>query len=304
MPGGRAAEVAAASAPRVSPMNAPESGANPNASSRANRVFGKAPWAHVGKRVRVRPPRRNAPGSGVKPNVIVAGANALFSAATWAHVVKRLRAHFLAGFLVVIPVLATLLILKWLFEWVDDILQPIIRQLVGRPIYGLGFLSTVVLVYVAGFVTTHFGGRRLVVFGESLLHRVPIVRPMYNGIKQIVESFAAPRDTGFMEVVLVEFPRKGMLMLGFVTNEEFDSTGRKLINVFVPTAPNPTSGFLQIVREEDLVRTNIPVDDALKMVVSAGRVALKTVDMRRIAGAADDVHETAVGEDDSDPSAG
>ncbi len=284
-------------------MNGPESGAKPNASSRANRVFGKALWAHVGKRVRAHPSRMNATDIGSRPNVFVSSANTLFSKAAWAHVGKRVRAHFLAGILVVIPVLATVLILKWLFEWVDDILQPIIRQLVGRPIYGLGFLSTVVFVYVAGFVTTHFGGRRLVVFGESLLRRVPIVRPMYNGFKQIVESFAAPRKTGFMEVVLVEFPRKGMLMLGFVTNEEFDTTGRKLINVFVPTAPNPTSGFLQIVREEDLVRTNIPVDDALKMVVSAGRVALKTVDMKRVAGAADDAREAAVGEDHSIPSA-
>jgi uncharacterized membrane protein len=107
-----------------------------------------------------------------------------------------------------------------------------------------------------------------------------------------------------MEVVLVEFPRKGMLMLGFVTNEEFDSNGRKLLNVFVPTAPNPTSGFLQMVREEDLVRTNISVDDALKMVVSAGRIGLKAVDMRRIAAASDEAHEAAAGEDDSDPSAG
>jgi len=229
----------------------------------------------------------------VKPNVIVAGANALFSAATWEHVARRMRAHFLAGFLVVIPVLATLLILKWLFLWVDDILQPIIRQVAGRPLYGLGFLSTVVFVYLSGFLATHFGGRRLFDFGESLLRRVPIVRQMYDGIKQVIESFTSPRETGFMEVVLVEFPRKGMLMLGFVTNEEFDSNGRKLLNVFVPTAPNPTSGFLQMVREEDLVRTSISVDDALKMVVSAGRIGLKTVDMRRIAAAADDARQAA-----------
>jgi uncharacterized membrane protein len=226
-------------------------------------------------------------GPGAPPNVFLSGFEALFSRSTWAHVGKRVRAHFLAGLLVVIPLLATLLILKWLFEWVDDILQPAIRGVFGRPLYGVGFLSTVVLVYVAGFATTHFGGRRLVLFGESLLARVPIVRQVYNGIKQIVESFASPRATGFMEVVLVEFPRKGMYMLGFVTNEELDSTGRRMANVFVPTAPNPTSGFLQILPAEDLIRTTIPVDDALKMVVSAGRVALKRGDIERLARSAE-----------------
>ncbi|MCK9356674.1 MAG: DUF502 domain-containing protein [Dehalococcoidia bacterium] len=284
-------------------MNAPESEAKPNASSGANRAFGKAPPAHAGRRLRFRPHRIGAPDLRERPNVIVAGANTLFSGATWARVGKRMRSHFLAGFLVVIPVLATLLILKWLFEWVDDILQPVIRQVVGRPLYGLGFLSTVVFVYLAGLFATHFGGRRLFDFGESLLRRVPIVRQMYDGIKQVIESFTSPRETGFMEVVLVEFPRKGMLMLGFVTNEEFDSNGRKLLNVFVPTAPNPTSGFLQMVREEDLVRTNISVDDALKMVVSAGRIGLKTVDMRRIAIAADEARGATRGEDHSTPPA-
>jgi len=226
-------------------------------------------------------------GSTSRPNVFVAGLDVIFSRSSWGHLGKRVRSHFLTGLLVVIPLMATLLILKWLFEWVDDILQPVIRGVFGRPLYGVGFLSTVVLVYIAGFATTHFGGRRLVVFGESLLARVPIVRQVYNGIKQIVESFALPRGTGFMEVVLVEFPRKGMYMLGFVTNEELDSAGRRMANVFVPTAPNPTSGFLQILPAEDLIRTTIPVDDALKMVVSVGRVALKRGDIERLARSAE-----------------
>ncbi len=236
-------------------------------------------------------------GPRTRADAFVVGLNALFTRATWAHVAKRVRAHFLAGLLVVIPLMATLLILKWLFEWVDDILQPVIRGVFGRPLYGLGFLSTVVLVYITGVVTTHFGGRRLVVFGESLLTRVPIVRQMYNGIKQVVESFTAPRETGFMEVVMVEFPRKGMYMLGFITNATSDESGRRLVNVFVPTAPNPTSGFLQIVPEEDVIRTSVPVDDALKMVVSAGRVSVRRKDIQRLVKAAElaRVNETADG---------
>ncbi len=200
--------------------------------------------------------------------------------AFWAWVGKRLRDYLVAGILVVVPIGATILILKWLFEWVDSILQPIIRTFVGRPIYGLGFGITVLGILIAGLMVTQFGGKRVVQILESLLGRVPVVRPMYYGIKQILESFAAPRETGFMQVVLVEFPRKGIRTLGFITNEEFDASGQKLLNIFIPTAPNPTSGFLEIMREEEVLRTDIPVDDALKMIVSAGRISLKKVNAR------------------------
>jgi len=198
----------------------------------------------------------------------------------WTRAGRRVRDHLLAGVLVVVPLGATVLIIKWLFEWVDDILQPIIRGIVGRPIYGLGFLITLLVVYAAGVAVTYFGAQRLFLYFESVLSRVPVVRPMYYGIKQILESFAAPRETGFMQVVLVEFPRKGVRTLGFITNEEFDAAGEKLLNVFIPTAPNPTSGFLEIMREEEVLRTDIAVDDALKMIVSAGRVSLPKVNAR------------------------
>ncbi|MBE9505570.1 MAG: DUF502 domain-containing protein [Chloroflexi bacterium] len=198
----------------------------------------------------------------------------------WAYIGRKVRGHLMAGILVVVPLGATVLILKWLFEWVDDILQPIIRTLVGQPVYGLGFAITLVVIYVAGVIVSYFGGHSLIRFAESLLARVPVVKQMYAGIKQILEGFASPRETGFMQVVLVEFPRKGIRTLGFITNEEFDSSGQKLLNVFIPTAPNPTSGFLEIMREEDVLRTDIPVDDALKMIVSAGRVSLNKVNVR------------------------
>ena len=198
----------------------------------------------------------------------------------WTYIGKKVRGHLMAGILVVVPLGATLLILKWLFEWVDDILQPIIRTVLGRPIYGLGFAITLLVIYIVGVIASYVGGHRLVQFAESLVSRVPVVKQMYAGLKQILESFASPRETGFMEVVLVEFPRKGIRTLGFITNEEFDSSGQKLLNVFIPTAPNPTSGFLEIMREEDVLRTDIPVDDALKMIVSAGRVSLNKVNVK------------------------
>ena len=115
-------------------------------------------------------------------------------------------------------------------------------------------------------------GKKLINYGESLLDKVPIFRQIYKGIRQILESFAAPNRTGFMQVVLVEFPRDGMRAIAFVTNELEDVTGEKMISVLIPTSPNPTSGFLQIVKEKDVIRTKISVDEALKMIVSAGRM--------------------------------
>ena len=109
----------------------------------------------------------------------------------------------------------------------------------------------VLLVYIVGVIANNVGGKRLINYGESLLGRVPIVRPIYNSIKQIVGSFSPTGKTTFKRVVVVEFPMKGTRTIGFVTNESKDECGKKLLYIFIPTAPNPTSGFLQIVRDID-----------------------------------------------------
>lgn len=186
--------------------------------------------------------------------------------------VKRLRDQFMAGILVVVPVGAAILILIWVFTTIDNILQPVIRAIAGHNIPGVGFAVTVVLIYITGLVARNVIGKRLIRYGDAIMTKVPLFRGLYTGIRQILESFSAPNKTGFMHVVLVEFPRKGIRAMAFVTNEITDSKGKKMLSVLIPTSPNPTSGFLQIVGEEDIVRTNISVEDALKMVVSAGRM--------------------------------
>ena len=190
---------------------------------------------------------------------------------------KKLRAQFIAGILVVVPIGASILVLLWIFNSVDNILQPIIRSVVGHSIPGVGFGITVLLIYLAGVMAGNLVGKRLIRYGESLLVKVPVFRPVYTGTKQILESFSEPHKAGLMQVVLIEFPRKGLRAIGFITNEFSSMNGEKLFNVFIPTAPNPTSGFLEIVREEEMVRTKISVDEALRMVVSAGRVSIKGV---------------------------
>ncbi len=190
---------------------------------------------------------------------------------------KKLRAQFIMGILIVVPIGAAILILRWLFLTIDNILQPVAESLLGYTIPGLGLGITVVLIYLTGLVATNVIGRRLIGYGESLLARVPLFRYLYTGIKQILQSFATPGEGGFLQVVLVEFPKKGMRAIGFVTSESRVESGEKLLSVFIPTSPNPTSGYLEIVKENDIIRTNISIDDALKMVVSAGKVSLKEV---------------------------
>lgn len=193
----------------------------------------------------------------------------------WKRFLRKLRAVIIAGLVVTVPIGLTIWILVWLFERVDAFLQPVIRYIFGHNMPGVGFGVIVVLILIVGVIATNVIGRRIVRMGERMLGNVPIVRRLYVALKEVFQSFSNPEATGFMQVVLVEFPSRGMRSIGFITNEATDELGQKIINVFIPTAPNPTTGFLQIMHEEDIIRTAIPVEDALKMVVSAGRMSPK-----------------------------
>lgn len=183
--------------------------------------------------------------------------------------------RFLAGLKVVIPVAVTLFIVVWVFTKIDGLLQPVIQYAMGRNIPGLGFGVTVLVIIIAGVVVSNVATRKLFSHSEYLVSKIPLIRHLYSGIKQITDSFSADSNGRFMKVVLVEFPKKGMTTLGFVTNEVQDDSGKTYLNVFIPTAPNPTSGFLQIIPEADVVHTTISPDAALKMIVSAGKVSAK-----------------------------
>lgn len=190
--------------------------------------------------------------------------------------IKHLRNKLLLGILVLVPLIATILILVWAFNSVDNILQPIIRSTWGIRFPGIGVAIVLVLAYVAGIIASSILGRKIISFIESYLDRLPVFGQLYRGIRQIIVSFSEPRKTGFMQVVFVEYPRKGIHSIGFITNELHDNSEEKFYTVFIPTSPNPTSGFMEIVREEELTKTDISVEDALRVVVSAGRVPLET----------------------------
>jgi uncharacterized membrane protein len=200
------------------------------------------------------------------------------SRSAWSRVSTRLRRDLLTGMIVIVPLGATILIFKWLFFSVDGILQPAVDAIFGRPIVGIGFAAAIVLVYLAGLVGRNFIGRRVIRAGESVITEVPMVKEIYNTFKQVLESVILPQRGGFKEVVLVEFPRPGMKTLGFVTNRIKNASGEELLNVYIPTTPNPTSGYLEIMPARDAVSLNMSVEDAVKMVVSGGMVSPAVID--------------------------
>jgi uncharacterized membrane protein len=187
---------------------------------------------------------------------------------------KVFRRNFVAGILVVVPLVIAAWILWWVFSSVDNMLQPVIEGIFGREIQGLGFAIFLVLVYITGIVASNYLGRRVIRFSESLLSRVPVFRQLYIGAKQVVESLsgAGINKAAFREVVFVEFPREGMSTIAFITNEIKDKKGKKYYAIYIPTAPIPTSGYFEIATEEQVIHTDIPIDEGIKIVISSGMI--------------------------------
>lgn len=186
--------------------------------------------------------------------------------------VRNVRRNFITGLLVTVPAALVVLALLWFFNTIDNILQPFIRAIFGQSIIGLGFIITIILIYMAGILASNIVGKRLILFGEAIVGRLPVLRQIYNAAKQAMASLSGLNKTrtAFREVVMVEFPRRGMWTVAFITNELHDAAGNKLISIYVPTAPVPTSGYFALVAESEIKRTNISVDAAMKMVISSG----------------------------------
>ncbi|MEM7357576.1 MAG: DUF502 domain-containing protein [Pseudomonadota bacterium] len=194
---------------------------------------------------------------------------------------QRIRRYFVAGLLVWLPLVATYVVLAFAIRLIDRslLLLPVQYRpetLIGFEIPGLGVILTFGLVLLTGLIVANFFGRRLVTAWEAILSRIPLVRSVYGAVKQITASLFADASQSFREVVLVEYPRRELWMLAFVTGDtpkKFqEEVGEELINIYVPTTPNPTSGFYLMIPPRDIKRLNIPVEVGLKMILSAGVV--------------------------------
>lgn len=191
---------------------------------------------------------------------------------------RRIRTYFLTGLLVLAPLVITAYIIWQLFVFVDHLLGTTLRGGYIRPggVPGLGFVTVLVIITITGFFANNFLGRQLGSVVESLLLKVPLLRTLYTTLKEIGEAILSDKGNAFQRVVLVQYPRPGIYSIGLVTAaapSSFDeATGKRLMGVFIPTPPNPTTGPLLYYAEEELIPTPLRVEQALKMVVSAGVV--------------------------------
>lgn len=195
-----------------------------------------------------------------------------------------LRASFLTGIVVIAPVGLTIWLFWSLVGWVDSFVLPLVphqfrpEQYIGINLRGVGVIFFILFTVMVGWIAKGIIGRSLIHYAERLVDRMPVVRSVYSGIKQISETVFAQTERSFEQACLIQYPRRGIWAIGFVSTtakgeiaDKAETSGR-LMSVFVPTTPNPTSGFLLYFPEEDVTILDMTVEDAAKLVISAGLV--------------------------------
>ena len=197
----------------------------------------------------------------------------------------KIRSWFLTGILVMTPLILTIYVAWAFITFVDNLVVPLVpfdyrpSNYLPFSIPGLGLIIVFIFTTFVGLLATGLFGRTLIRVWENILNRMPVVRSVYSAIKQILETVMATQSDAFRQAVLVQYPRKDIWAIGFVTGSTKGEVGnrvdKKMVNVFMPTTPNPTSGFLLFFPEEDLIFLNMSVEDALKLVVSGGMVVPK-----------------------------
>lgn len=196
---------------------------------------------------------------------------------------KDVRKRLITGLLLILPVYVTFFVVKFLFGFVGGTLAPVIKKLlqflgVALPkttldefiITFFGLILTFIALYFIGIFATNVLGKSIIHYFENLLTKTPIVKSIYSSVKQIIHAISLPGKQSFKRVVLVDFPREGTKSIGFVTCSTNYNNGKKYIAVFVPTTPNPTTGFLIFTTEDSVVDTNLTVEEAFKMLFSGG----------------------------------
>ena len=192
------------------------------------------------------------------------------------------RRYFISGLLVWLPIWVTILALKFLVNILDNIFLLLPKpyrpdELIGFHIPGLGVLITLAVILITGLFAANFLGRQLVALWDAIVGRIPLVRTIHTGVKQLLETLFSPGGQSFRKVLLVEYPHPGMWTLAFQTGDATPEVETllddgPLVSLFVPTTPNPTSGFLLMVPRKKVIEMEMPVDQALKFVISLGVV--------------------------------
>ncbi len=186
-----------------------------------------------------------------------------------------LRRKFLTGLVILLPTVLTGWLLFKIFVSVDNILKPIVERYPMLDFPGLGFIAVIIIIVVAGVLAGNLIGSKIIGWLEVVVKKIPMINSVYTSIKQISEVFLRHERTVFKKAILIEYPRPGIYVIGFVTStwtQGEDPAHNRFVNVFLPTTPNPTSGLFLMIPEEDAIPLDCTVEDALKMVISGGAV--------------------------------
>lgn len=216
-----------------------------------------------------------------------------------------MKRYFITGLLIWAPLGITLWVLSFILGMMDQSImllpnawQP--RALVGFNIPGVGAVMTLLVVFITGLLTANFIGQRLVRWWEALLHRIPVVRSIYQSVKQISDTVFSPSGQAFRQAVLVQYPRQDSWTIGFLTGtpggEIADRLGDNMVSLYVPTTPNPTSGFFLMVPKADVLELDMSVEDALKYLISMGVVAPTTLPVKTPETISSQTADTYVGD--------
>jgi len=199
----------------------------------------------------------------------------------WGHLKVQTRRHFLTGLLVIVPLGLTFFVVSSIAGYMDRSLGYLPRKFhpdtyLPFRIPGLGIIFTLAIIQFVGLLSTNLFGRKVVKTYEGILDRIPFVRGVYVAVKQLLQQILSPHSDRFRRAVLVEYPRKGIYSIGFVTGlgegDLQEKTEERVLNVFLPTTPNPTSGYYLLVPEKDAIPLNLTVEQAFKLIISAGMV--------------------------------
>jgi len=183
--------------------------------------------------------------------------------------IKVLRNYFLSGVLIIVPLIITYLVLRFLFLGLDGLLSPLINELIGFNFPGTGLLATLILIFLAGLFASSLIFSRLVSYAESLFNKIPVIRTIYGPAKQLVESLTAADKKGLKQVLLVQFPRQGVYTLGFMTNR-IRLKEEELLAVFIPSTPTPFTGWTLLFKEDEVTFLDTSVEEGIEFFVSGG----------------------------------
>jgi uncharacterized membrane protein len=198
---------------------------------------------------------------------------------------RGVRRYFMAGLLIWIPIIATVVVVRFILGLLDDVTSWLPHQwqlqaITGLRVPGAGALLALVLLLLTGLLVTNFIGRWLVDLWEELLHRIPFIRAIYGGVKSFSDSLFSNQGSSFKKVLLVQYPRAGMWSVGFQTAGDIPEitarTGAPQVCVFIPTTPNPTSGFIVMVPRSEVIELSMTTDEAMKLIVTLGVVTPQT----------------------------